>query len=418
MGMIYSYAWCTVAASGAASCHEGMDLFRKDSETSCALVLQDTTNRHVQICISKTPASWDKFHQTNPLNKRGWTFQERELSPRVLHFTADQIWWECRSTREQQDLVPEAIPLSKKQQQKKDKKVVRENIKNAVVYSSPPVSSEARLRCMDNMLVSKEQANHGTLQAEHTSLLLRVLVTEARYNTWHTVIEDYSARTFSKITDRFPALSGLASAIQQMHGGEYVAGAWHEDLLRSLLWRRRLHSTSTLHVSYPRQVEYCAPSWSWAAIDEAVTYDLVCLHRSQIDQSASTTAHIEAVNLFPLGSDPKGRLKSGHMLISGKLKMSNPSTNPIGIKLHLDFDLDADPDERISTAPVFMLSLFASSSVLVTQHVLFGPSIVAWALALIMVEEVPEPVFRRVGVVSEVPSAWFDDAFNVRMKIM
>src|SRR5438552_2841114 len=30
-----------------------------------------------------------------PLNSRGWTLQERLLSPRTLHYCIDQIYWEC-----------------------------------------------------------------------------------------------------------------------------------------------------------------------------------------------------------------------------------------------------------------------------------------------------------------------------------
>ncbi|PMD63543.1 HET-domain-containing protein, partial [Hyaloscypha bicolor E] len=31
-----------------------------------------------------------------PLSERGWTYQERYLSPRILHFIGAQIVWECR----------------------------------------------------------------------------------------------------------------------------------------------------------------------------------------------------------------------------------------------------------------------------------------------------------------------------------
>jgi hypothetical protein len=31
------------------------------------------------------------------VNKRAWVFQERILSPRIIHFARDQIFWECAS---------------------------------------------------------------------------------------------------------------------------------------------------------------------------------------------------------------------------------------------------------------------------------------------------------------------------------
>lgn len=39
-------------------------------------------------------------------NKRDWVFQERMLETHVLHFTRDQIFWECRSLH-----ASETLPL-------------------------------------------------------------------------------------------------------------------------------------------------------------------------------------------------------------------------------------------------------------------------------------------------------------------
>lgn len=411
MGLVYSYAWCTIAASSAKNCHEGMHLFRKETEVTCEFIAQDSGARRVQVRILQPPPTWEKFYQSNPLNKRGWTFQERELSPRVLHFSADQIWWECRTLRKQEDPLPDDIPLSRRRQRRVEKAVARENIRNAVVYKSPAVNQAVQLRCLDNML-------QGPMPAENTSILHKFVVTEARYNTWHRVIEDYSTRIFSRITDRFPALSGLASEMQAAHGGEYVAGAWRDDLLRSLLWRRDPRSIAPPNTTFRRPPEYRAPSWSWAAIDEAVTYDLITLHRSQIDKTASTTAHIEAVNLVPNGSDPNGQLKDGFICMRGKLKMHKFSNMSRDIKFHMDFNLASDVDDEISVAPLFLLSLFARTAMTEMQQPLFSLNVTGWALVLVMVVEGPEPIFRRVGVASDVVCEWFEDAMDVMIKII
>ncbi|KAK8254392.1 heterokaryon incompatibility protein-domain-containing protein [Phyllosticta capitalensis] len=47
------------------------------------------------------PAKKDQISMLEelPLSKRGWTFQERFCSPRVLHFGQDRIYWECFSSR-------------------------------------------------------------------------------------------------------------------------------------------------------------------------------------------------------------------------------------------------------------------------------------------------------------------------------
>ncbi|KAH7319515.1 heterokaryon incompatibility protein-domain-containing protein [Rhexocercosporidium sp. MPI-PUGE-AT-0058] len=420
MGLVYSYAWCTIAASSAKNCHEGMNLVRQAVEVTCEFIAQDREARRVQVRILKPLPTWEKFYQNNPLNKRGWTFQERELSPRVLHFSADQIWWECRTLRRQEDVLA-VLPLSRRRQRRVEKAAIRENINNAILFTAPAVNQAVQLRCLDKML------QDPWMPAESTSILYKFVVTEARYNTWHRVIEDYSKRTFSRITDRFPALSGLASEMQAAHGGEYVAGAWREDLLRSLLWRRAPRSigvppSSPLYKSFPRPSEYRVPSWSWAAIDQAVTYDLLTLHRSQIDQVAPTTARIESVTLVPNGLDPKGQLRDGFLHMRGKLKMHDVSDAlSRDIKFHIDFEPAAggDGDDEISTAPLFLLSLFARSTVTDAQLPLSSMNVMGWALVLVMVDESPEqPVFRRCGVACEVVSKWFEDAMDVTIKVV
>jgi hypothetical protein len=36
---------------------------------------------------------------TSPVNKRGWALQEDLLSPRVLRYTAEQVFWACQELR-------------------------------------------------------------------------------------------------------------------------------------------------------------------------------------------------------------------------------------------------------------------------------------------------------------------------------
>ncbi|KAH7400127.1 heterokaryon incompatibility protein-domain-containing protein [Cadophora sp. MPI-SDFR-AT-0126] len=421
MGLVYSHAWCTIASSSAKTCHEGIHLIRSERKPECEFIAQDSQARRVKVRLFKTQTTWETFYHSNPLNKRGWTFQERELSPRVLHFSEDQMWWECRTVRTQEDKPPEPIPPSRRRLRRIEKAVARENVRNAVVYTSGStviVNKDVQLRCLDNML-------QLPVPTANVSILHKLVLTEARHNTWHRVIEDYSTRTFSRITDRFPALSGLASEIQAAHGGEYVAGAWRDDLLRSLLWRRDPKSVNS-HTTLRRPHEYRAPSWSWAAIDEAVTYDLVTLHRSQIDKTAPTTAHISDITLVPKGSDPKGQLRGGFMYVRGKLKLFSFSNMSRDIQFHMDFDSDSDltsptgefDDGSTSIAPLFLLSVFARTAMTGMQQPLLSLNVTGWALVLIMVVEEPEPVFKRVGVACDVACEWFEGVTDVKIKII
>jgi hypothetical protein len=425
MGLVYSHAWCTIAASSAKSCHHGIHLFRENWFYSCDIILDGDQGSRVRVSISRPPPTWETFYNNNPLNKRGWTFQERELSPRILHFSADQMWWECRSLRDQEDPALEEDNINEPATSIRRKfggmdlwerlvraeadyerfaKVLVRNNKDydATIFTGVIVNQVVQLRCLDNMLMASTPPTSPAIVQE-------LIATEARYNTWHKVVQDYSTRTFAMITDRFPALSGLASEMQVAYGGEYVAGAWREDLLRSLLWRRdpkSMPSTST-HTPHRRPSEYKAPSWSWAAIDEAISYDLVTVNRLQVDRLRPTTAHIENISLVPAGSDPKGRLKGGTMMICGKLKLYTPSNVSRSMVFHYDFR------DEVEEIPVYLLSLFESW----LKDSFNARGTWAWALALVMIED-PVPVFRRVGVVSDVLSEWFIDAMDVKIPII
>ncbi len=420
MGSIYCHAWCTIAAFDAQSCHDGIHLFREEHLRSCHVVLNGDRGNRVRVSISQLPPTWEKFNKNNPLNNRGWTFQELQLSPRILHFSTHQMWWECRSERDQEypvwkdDHIKEPAASIRRQKQElefeENMALTEKYLSNigtvynvhdyfAARYTGLIVNEVVQPRCLDNMSMTSNRL-------KNPAMVQKTIATELRYNIWHKGVQDYSARKFTMITDRFPALSGLVSEIQGAYGGEYVAGLWRDDLLRSLLWRRDPKTMSPILTYTPdrRPSGYRAPSWSWAAIDHTISYELVTLNRQQIDKLLPTTAHIESISLTPAGSDPKGRLEGGSMLIRGMLKLYTPANLTRGMVIHFDFR------DEVGDSPIFLLSLFESP---------FKDHFVRWvfALALVMIED-PVPRFRRVGVVSDVMSEWFTDAMDVKIPII
>lgn len=96
---------------------------------------------------------------------------------------------------------------------------------------------------------------------------------------WLKHIEEYSTKKFSVESDRLPALSALASALQQYTEDEYYAGLWRKTTIEDLGWRaypvdeeRKLVSDGFDHVygerncTMSRAEPYRAPSWSWASV--------------------------------------------------------------------------------------------------------------------------------------------------------
>jgi hypothetical protein len=54
---------------------------------------------------------------------------------------------------------------------------------------------------------------------------------------WYDLVKLYSTLELKYESDIFPALSGIASLVQQAIGDVYVAGLWQSDLQRGLLWQ-------------------------------------------------------------------------------------------------------------------------------------------------------------------------------------
>lgn len=56
--------------------------------------------RETPIVLSLDPVRavpWSSYLGESKWDRRGWTFQEKCFSPRILVFTAKQIYWECRN---------------------------------------------------------------------------------------------------------------------------------------------------------------------------------------------------------------------------------------------------------------------------------------------------------------------------------
>jgi hypothetical protein len=97
MRTIYLNGSLNVAASCAGASREGMYAFRNAKSIRPAII--DGSNRfgltndlHLLVRGDSIPGV------DTPLSQRGWVFQERLLSRRIVHFEADQIYWQCSET--------------------------------------------------------------------------------------------------------------------------------------------------------------------------------------------------------------------------------------------------------------------------------------------------------------------------------
>ncbi|CAK7201826.1 hypothetical protein SEUCBS139899_004541 [Sporothrix eucalyptigena] len=128
MSNVYSNAWLTIAASAARGSDAGCFPVRPSSTYVSAdsrstgfaeerdYMTTDEEGRALDIRGLRFHKEWmppsfradPRLYQIGsfgahldpvgdePLNKRGWTLQERYLSPRVIHYASDQVYFECQ----------------------------------------------------------------------------------------------------------------------------------------------------------------------------------------------------------------------------------------------------------------------------------------------------------------------------------
>lgn len=167
---------------------------------------------------------WDysEFHdkvENGILFSRAWVAQERALSPALLHYTREQIWWECNES-----IWSEAVPEDTPSTQEK------------LIWEEAEGSGKDRIRSLSK-------------QSEP----------EQVYTFWRTFLAQHSGDLLTFQSDRFPAVAGLARILGDIIDDNLIAGFWSGDLVRSLAMVR----------GPPRQAiqpNLIAPTWSWASI--------------------------------------------------------------------------------------------------------------------------------------------------------
>lgn len=270
MRMVYANSKCTIAASSSLDANGRLFRSRENGiarapYVTLSLIANGQQQRQQQLYIIEKDY-WCKSLRAGPLYKRGWVFQERYLSHHLLHFTDNQIIFECLTGAK-----CEAFP-------------------NGLLYYTPDKDLDA----LWQYSITKRLATS-----------IDCPIPKSVYLLWRNLIKEYSAYSFIYVTDKLPAFSGIAKLFQEVTGDEYIAGLWKSNILEGLDW-----------CVYDLRPELCqiyhAPSWSWTSVEGPFKPSFLGLSSRQF----VTLVHME---VSPCGMDPTGAVIGGHITLEGVL---------------------------------------------------------------------------------------------------
>ncbi|KAF2028676.1 HET-domain-containing protein, partial [Setomelanomma holmii] len=153
----------------------------------------DDSSKTYQISVHQLSTESD--FESLPLMQRAWFFQERLLTPRIVHFADDVLYWEClEHTTDELGKASTNILNSK-------------SYLLGAVEREPPQSTHARPRLTHSGNKSPDGARK-----------------------WHRIVEAYTCLNLTFSKDKLPALQGVARSMQTERSGMYCAGLWEDTL--------------------------------------------------------------------------------------------------------------------------------------------------------------------------------------------
>lgn len=249
MASIYMNAVLTIAAVDTIDIDAGPSCFRdciqdEDQLRDRMSTLGDPTPEDIYIALA---LSGNFVHRpSGEWDTRGWTFQEKMLSRRIISITTEGIYWDClhhsasdqRPTGIKGDFSPDFRDTDDRA------------FKRLVLAHDPGLP----------LIAPQPQA--------------------VIYWQWRRAVQDYTTRDLTHHTDRPFAMGGINLRFSSILGDVVAYGIWQNDAIRSLIWFRDIESKNS-KLNKPawmagkgKCVPTGSPSWSWYGVTGHVQYRL------------------------------------------------------------------------------------------------------------------------------------------------
>ncbi|KAH6708918.1 heterokaryon incompatibility protein-domain-containing protein [Leptodontidium sp. MPI-SDFR-AT-0119] len=265
MGSYYGNAYVTIAASWSPGPNGGCFSYAEPEYIGRQLYRHEGCTVNVRRIIAHG-FRW-------PLLGRGWIYQERLLSPRVLHFGPLELVWECYTC--------------------------------------------TTCECTQSDNLHTDLSN----KTEHSQIMGRTTTREIFRNRWRNMIQEYSRLDLTFAKDRFPALAGLAKQMQSYRKSDYYAGLWADSFIGDLLWEVNY---GMFEQAEPRESDNKAPTWSWASVNaQDINYGNVGTIATQsglercYDRIQTTFVKLLSIDGEPLAEGNSGESEDCRILLRG-----------------------------------------------------------------------------------------------------
>jgi hypothetical protein len=227
MEAVYRNGYLNISARAASNSSVGCFFARAPEPPACRLpwTCSDCDDCSITGFIYVRSPEWTPSSvRESPCDQRGWIFQEQILSPRVLYYGLNQLYWECCETTLRQD----------------------GQLDEDALY---------RFGNFPNLKVALGLSTIPSIPLD----------TRSRWHSWWApLVQEFTRRHLTFVSDKLPAISGIAKAYQNVTGKSYIAGTWTEELPGALTWHK--YGREEMDVSDTQ------PSWSWAKMSGRIDF--------------------------------------------------------------------------------------------------------------------------------------------------
>jgi Heterokaryon incompatibility protein (HET) len=217
MDQVYGNAYLTICAADGDGAGAGLQILNPERSPGSQAeknskeqsLSQNITqyNREIRL-MSTQPA--ENYIRKSVWNTRGWTFQERLLSPRNLIFTAGRMYFQCRCTARSADIITE------------------------------------------------DDAAGWSIEFKDSPLLMLQKLPTRPLSVYKQALELYMTRQLTQPKDILAAFTGMGNLVCNALGGSLIYGLPSSHFDWALLWEPRDAAVPRPNVGGEK-----FPSWSW-----------------------------------------------------------------------------------------------------------------------------------------------------------